>query len=193
MKSSFKLVALALVLGLAGCAPSVMVRSDYDHEANFSKFQTYSIAPMPGGNNDPVMGSQLMQKRITQALDREMQARGYKRVERGGDLVVRFDTDARNLQSVQSNNVGPMFWGWWGPMNNNVSSRNYEENRVIVSLLDGRTNEMVWQGWARGELNARRRDRDQLIQDTVAKIMIQYPHRAGFDNSRAMSSTRNAW
>ncbi|WP_233207747.1 DUF4136 domain-containing protein [Siphonobacter sp. BAB-5405] len=184
MKSIIKMLAAVVLVGtMVSCAPSITVRSDYDRTANFSGYHTYAIAPMPGGNSDPVMGSQLMQKRITQALDAEMSARGYRRVEKNADLTVRFDTDARNLQQIQSNNLSPM-WGWWwyGP-NNNVSSRNYEENRVIISLLDTKTKEMVWQGWAKGELNARRKDRDELIRATVAKVMQEYPYRAGMTNA----------
>ncbi len=189
MKTIMKVFSAVVVMGMmAACAPSVMVRSDYDRTANFSRYRTYSIAPVTNGNTDPVMGSQLMQKRISQALDAEMQARGYKKVEKNADLVVKFDTDARNLQQIQSNNMAPM-WGWWwyGP-NNNVSSRNYEENRLIVNLVDGKNNELIWQGWAKGELNARRKNRDELIQKTVTKVMAEYPHRAGMNHTELISN-----
>lgn len=71
-----------------------------------------------------------------------MENRGYKLDNSNPGILVSFSTDAQNMQSVQSNNNFSPYWGWGG--NNNVSSRNYEENRAIISLLDGRTKEMIW-------------------------------------------------
>ena len=71
---------------------------------------------------------------------------------------------------------------------NQVSSRNYEENRIIVNLYDGKSKDMIWQGYAKGEINDRnRKDRDALVYDVVSKIMLEYPNRAGFDNMKVMS------
>ncbi|SDM59565.1 DUF4136 domain-containing protein [Siphonobacter aquaeclarae] len=184
----YSVIGVAAACWLTACSPTIQVRSDYDRGADFRGYRTYAVVSAPGANPDPVMGSQLMQKRITQALENEMNARGYKESQQP-DLLIRFETDARNLQQIQSMNTGPM-WGWWWGNNNNVSSRNYEENRLIISLLDARTKEMVWQGWAKGELNARKKNRDELIRETVARVMEEYPHRAGFDNSAAISDRK---
>ena len=180
---------MALLLGMSGCSPSLMVRSDYDRQTNFSQYTTYGFYNPSQASQDAVMGSKLMLKRMTQAMSREMENRGYKFSPNDADILVGFSTDARNVQSVQSNNNFSPFWGWgWGMGGNNVSSRNYEENRIIISLYDGKTKEMVWQGYAKGEINDRnRKDREALIFDVVSKIMLEYPNRAGFDNMRAIS------
>jgi hypothetical protein len=190
MKVLINVFALALVLGMSSCSPSLTIRSDYDRQTNFSRYQTYNFYNPSQTTQDAVMGSQLMLKRMTQAMTREMENRGYKLDETNPDILVSFSTDARNMQSVQSNNNFSPFWGWgwgWGG-GNNVSSRNYEENRIIISLHDGRTKDMIWQGYAKGEINERnRKNREQLVYDVVAKIMLEYPNRAGFDNMRAIS------
>jgi Domain of unknown function (DUF4136) len=189
MKVIINVFALALLLGMSGCSPSLMVRSDYDRQANFSQYTTYGFYDQPQAKQDAVMGSQLMLKRMTQAMTREMENRGYKYNSSNPDILVSFSTDARNMQSVQSNNNFSPFWGWgWGMGGNNVSSRNYEENRIIISLHDGKTKEMIWQGYAKGEINERnRKDREALVYDVISKIMMEYPNRAGFDNMKAIS------
>lgn len=171
-------VFLALALALSSCAPTVLVRSDYDRQAKFSRYNTYTIKTDPARNNDPIMGSPLNQKRITEVLDTEMKARGYTRVESDdADLLITFGTDSRDRQQIQSNNmVSPMWW-WMGPQNN-ISSRTYEENRIIVNIFDAQTKNMVWQGWASGQLGDRKRDRDLVIRETVYKIMREYPQKA---------------
>lgn len=125
---------------------------------------------------------------MTQAMSREMENRGYKYDSNNPDVLVSFSTDAQNMQSMQSNNNFSPYWDWqYGGMNQ-VSSRNYEENRIIVSLLDGKTKDMIWQGYAKGEINERnRKDREALVYDVIGKIMLEYPNRAGFDNMKAIS------
>jgi len=189
MKIITSFFALALLFGMSSCSPSLMVRSDYDRQANFSQYTTYGFYDSPQAKQDAVMGSQLMLKRMTQAMTREMENRGYKFNSSNPDILVSFSTDAQSRQSVQSNNTFSPYWGWWGMAgNNNVSSRNYEENRIIISFLDGKTKEMVWQGYAKGEINERnRKDREALVYDVISKIMLEYPNRAGFDNMKVMS------
>ena len=129
-----------------------------------------------------------MFKRLNQAMTREIKRRGYKFSGNDAGILDGFTTDSQNLQSVPSNNNISPYWGWrFGGMNQ-VSSRNYKENRIIVNLFDGKTKEMVWQGYAKGEIkDGNRKDREASVYDVVSKIMLEYPNRAGFDNMKAIS------
>jgi hypothetical protein len=177
------IILLMSVIWLGGCAASsVAVRSDYDRQANFREYNTYAFAEMKPDKNDPILGSSLNQKRFAQAMEAEMKARGYVKTTENPDLLVSFQTDSRNKQYTQTNNN----WGyWWWYGNNNTSTRNYEEGRIIVNLIDARTNELVWQGWATGELNDRRKERDEVFREVIYRIMQEYPHRAGGYNPAA--------
>lgn len=189
MKNSVKILALALVLGMSACAPTVTVRSDYDRAAKFGQFQTYTIEADPVRNNDPIIGSALNRKRISESIDVQMKAMGYVRQDGNPDLLVTFGTDSRDRQQIQSNNAGPTFGWWYFPQNNNISSRTYEENRIIVSIYNAQTKDMVWQGWATGQLNDRRKDRDVAIRTTVLKIMDQFPERFTADSDHYRGGT----
>lgn len=186
MKIKSIISSLIVVGTLASCAPAITVKHDYDPKVNVRQFSTYRIEADRQRNADPIVGSNLNQRRIADALDQSLKERGYKPVTQGeADLIVRFFTDARDRQQIQSNNMmGPWGWGWggWG-MPNQVYSRNYEENRVVINVIDARTNDIVWQGWATGQLNNRNkeRDRDQAFRETVAAIMKQFPESAGQD------------
>lgn len=170
---------------LASCAPAITVKYDYDPKVNVRQFTTYRIEADRQRNADPIVGSNLNQRRIADALDQSLKARGYKPVVQGeADLIVRFFTDSRDRQQIQSNNMySPYSWWYGGGMNNNVYSRQYEENRVVVNVLDARTNDIIWQGWATGQLNTRNkeRDRDQAFRETVVSIMKNFPESAGQD------------
>ncbi|MEZ0609781.1 DUF4136 domain-containing protein [Fibrella sp. WM1] len=186
------LVAGLFVTGLlASCAPSINVKYDYDPKVNVRQFSTYRIEADRQRNADPIVGSNLNQRRIAEALDQSLQGLGYKPTEDlGADLIVRFFTDSKDRQQVQSNGgYSPWGWGWggWGYPNNQVYSRQYEENRVVVNVYDSRTNNIVWQGWATGQLNTRKneRNRDLAFRETVASIMKNFPQSAGQDYGAA--------
>ncbi|TAE28340.1 MAG: DUF4136 domain-containing protein [Cytophagales bacterium] len=180
------IIASLFVAGtMVACAPAVTVKYDYDPKVNVRQFATYRIEADRQRNADPIVGSNLNQRRIADALDVSLKGKGYKPVQEGeADLIVRFFTDSKDRQQIQSNNtMGPWGWGWggWG-MPNQVYSRNYEENRVVVNVYDARTNDIIWQGWATGQLNSRRdRERDAAFRETVTAIVKNLPESAGQD------------
>ena len=71
-----------------------------------------------------------------------------------------------------------------------VSSDNYEENRIIINMLDANSKDMIWQGYAKGQINNSKKDRELLVFEIVNKIMMQYPNRAGYDNMEAIAKKR---
>lgn len=174
MKRLFFLMTAA-TFALTACSPSVTVRSDYARGVNFREFDSYVVEPERNRNNDPVLGSELNQERIAKALDGALRARGLSRSNGGNaDLIVRFGTDSRDRQSIQSNNnFSPWMWRFGGPMN--TYSRNYEENRIVVNVYDARTNRQIWQGWASGQFFERKNQAENAIYMSVDKIMARFP------------------
>ena len=188
MKIQSIITSLFVAGTLASCAPAITVKYDYDPKVNVRQFTTYRIEADRSRNADPIVGSNLNQRRIADALDQSLKARGYKPVTQGeADLVVRFFMDSKDKQQIQSNNMYSPYSWWYGGMNNNVYSRQYEENRVVINVSDARTNDIVWQGWATGQLNNRNkeRDRDQAFRETVTSIMKNFPESAGQDYGAA--------
>jgi hypothetical protein len=187
MNNLSRVIAFASLLVLSGCASSYTVNSDYDKGVNFRKYTSYRIVNDPTVKGDPIANSELNQKRISQALDAEMQARGYVRRDTDADLIIKAQTDVRDRQSTQNYNPGWGYWAWYG---GNSQTRTYEQSRLIINFIDGQTNQLVWQGWATGEDKKSPKDREDAIRNQVYRIMKQYPHRAGGGVSNDTSSNR---
>jgi hypothetical protein len=174
MKVIINAFALTFLLGMSGCSPSLIVRSDYDRQTNFSQYTTYGFYNFSQATQNAVMGSKLMLNRMNQAMSREMKNRGYKFTTNNADILVGFSTDSQNMQSVQFNNNFSPCWGVRYGGLNQVSSRNYAEDRIVINLYDGKSKDMVWPGYAKGEINDRnRKDREALVYDVVSKIMLE--------------------
>lgn len=185
MKLQAILAGVFLTGLLASCAPSINVKYDYDPKVNVRQFSTYRIEADRQRNADPIVGSNLNQRRIADALDKSLQGRGYKPATDGNsDLIIRFFTDSKDRQQVQSGGMMSPYSMWYGGgFNNNMYTRQYEENRVVINVYDSRTNDIIWQGYATGQLNNTRkeRDRDAIFRETVTSIMKNFPESAGQD------------
>lgn len=175
------------VVWLSACSSSsLLVRSDYDKQANFRQYTSYRIAPVKDADKvDPVLNSSLNQKRINNALEIEMNARGYVQSEDNPDLIISYQTDSKDRQEVRSNPY-PYGYYWW---RNNTQVRSYNENRLIINMIDAKTNQLVWQGWATGEWGNDKKEMELAFREAVYRIMKEYPHRAGGQNYQNPTSS----
>jgi hypothetical protein len=176
-------ITLLILLGgwFVACSPAFQVQQDYDRSVNLKQFKTFRVEAERNITDDPLLGSDLNRRRITDAVTQAMEAKGYRIDESNPDLVVRYLTDVKERQQVRSNNnMSPMWW-WHGPMNNNISTYNYEEGRFIVNIYQNNANKMVWQGWASGKLKApnKREDRSEMMQNIIQDILYTFPQATG--------------
>ena len=100
------LVALAIV---GSVAVAQDVKTDYDHHANFSQYHTYYWEKVQ--TTDP-----LWQSRIQDAVDHELQAKGWQRADSNGDVALTAVGSARNQREYQTfyNGMGGWRWGGFG-------------------------------------------------------------------------------
>src|SRR5262245_6876769 len=78
--------ASLLIMGslAAACAQTARTVTNYDPSANFSRFHSYSW------RKGTQVDRGLMDERITQSVNRELQRKGLVQVEQGGDLEVTY-------------------------------------------------------------------------------------------------------
>src|SRR3954452_14490517 len=94
-KTRFSLFALTAGLLLAAFASGQDVKTDYDHHANFSQYHTYYWQKIQ--TTDP-----LWQSRIQDAVDHDLQSKGWQRVDNGGDVALAAVASARNEKEYQT-------------------------------------------------------------------------------------------
>jgi hypothetical protein len=177
MKNLMKITLLVLLGGwFVACSPAFQVQNDYDRSVNLKQFKTFWVQAEKDMTQDPLLGSDLNRRRITDAVVQAMEAKGYRLDESNPELVLRYLTDVKDRQQVRSNNNMSPYWWWYGPQNN-ISTYNYEEGRFIVNIYQNSTNRMIWQGWAAGKLKApsKREDRADMMQGIIGDILRTFP------------------
>lgn len=174
---TIKLLSLLLFTAVITSCSSVKVASDYDDNANFSGYKSYGFFKE---GIDKADISDLDKKRIMRAIEDEFAKKGFTKSERP-DLLVNIFTKSRKEVNVNQMYNG---WGWgygwgygWGPgwgWNNTYVSTS-TEGTLYIDLIDANKKELVWQGVGTGVLAMDRNEKQQRINEFVAKILAQFP------------------
>lgn len=108
MKSNQRILILIAAIVVAmilapGCS-SISVNQDYDTSFDFSKWKNYGFLPIP----ESAGIDQLTADKISNAIKRELNAKGYKDAE-PADFGVALHFGQQTVTDVQSYG-----YGWWG-------------------------------------------------------------------------------
>ncbi|ESU29314.1 putative lipoprotein [Flavobacterium limnosediminis JC2902] len=166
---TLKLFSVLLLIIAVACSP-IKVDADYDKATDFSQYKTYAFLK---DGIDKVEISDLDKKRILNAIDAQMQAKGYAKSETP-DLLINFFTKEMDIIDV---NQYYGYWGYWGwyPYYGPSYVYTSTEGTLYVDLIDAKKKELVWQGVGVGYLAERMSQKEERINEFVTKIMMQFP------------------
>jgi hypothetical protein len=146
MKIMQSIIVVALIVLLASCS-SVTVKSDYDPGVDFSKYKSFKIydgEPIPG---DALAQNPLLQKRVVQSIEEQLQSKGFTKAESGDpDFIVAAHAGVK--EKTQVTNWGGYGWydPWWGPYGGRVDVSQYEEGTLVIDFVDFQGKELAWRG-----------------------------------------------
>ena len=189
IKAQFSVVVLAFLL-LAGCAPAIQVSSDFDRQANFTAFRTYGWYHETGTPADEKTYDTFLDKRIRQAIESAMAAKGFTFSQASPDVKIAFDlrieTETR-LDPTARYSYAPGFGGWgyggwmgygynygYTNMSPNMMTYNYREGTLVIDMVRTADNELVWRGHGVTEVT-NKTVQEEKIREIVNKIMANYP------------------
>ena len=168
------------VLGLAGCAP-VRVSAHVDPETDFSRLTTFDWGPadaLPAG--DPRLDANgFFQDHMQGAVERQMLLKGYQRAgeRQAADLRIHFHAVIKERLNVDTLDASR---GYCLGSDCSGTVNEFEEGTLIVDVMDGRTNRLVWRGWAQQGIGDALERQDRLAQQidrAVKGLMSALPAR----------------
>jgi hypothetical protein len=182
-------LALGACLFIAwGCA-HLRVETDYDTDLDFSQFRSFSwleppvtVEPSESPVDelvDPFEKNTLLDKRVRQAVERELLARGYGLAPDGrSEFELQYHVLLKDRTKIRSYSSG--YYGYrhypygYGGTLGGVSSYDYKEGTLIIDVIDARTRRLAWRGWAVG---ATRKGyyTEEKVSEAVAAILKHFP------------------
>lgn len=169
-----------VILILGACESTPKVHSQTDPSANLSSYRTFGFAAQPGTNRGGYTTPTTTN--FENAITREMQARGYRKVDSDPDLLVNFNANSKEQADVVST-PGPyygyrggLYAGYAAP---DVQTVRYKVGTANIDVVDAKAKKLVWEGVAEGELTQSMMKNPQAaIDKVVAEMFMQFPGRA---------------
>jgi hypothetical protein len=174
-------IACALGFALASCE-TVRVGSDYDREANFTKYHSFTWLPREDyGARNP-----LVVERARDAIQANLQQKGYTYTSdpAAADFAVDFTVNAHQRTDINTypapyagdwHRYGSRWWGYpyWGT---GVDVHQYREGVLAIDAFDAKTHKPVWHGWAKKALTRRDMEQSgQSIREAADAVLAKFP------------------
>lgn len=185
MNTRIHWIAVA-TLALSACAtttgPDYTI--DYDRSANLGSFETYGFPEELG--TDRAGYSTLITTYFKNAVNREMQKRGYTLDEKDPDLLVNFFANVRDVTDVRSTPRVSMGYGYYGyryglygawPMyGEDVDEVHYKMGTANIDIVDAERMQLIWEGVAEGRITREDMKNPQAAIDAVvAELFLRFP------------------
>ena len=168
MSSILRLAPVGMTVAIIAIAA---VTTDYDHHADFSRIHTYSWIGVQAGGS-------IWQDRIRRAVDAALSARGWQRVESGGDAGVSAFGHVTEQDTLQTFYDGIPGWGWrgWGGMGEATTTTIPERvGNLTVDIFNGGTKQLIFRGRASDVLSSKPEKNDKKMEESVDKMFKNFP------------------
>ncbi|HTM70444.1 MAG TPA: DUF4136 domain-containing protein [Luteimonas sp.] len=166
-----------LAVAIAGCATRPLVRTDRDPAVDFSRYHTYTWQQQPAISNP------LVRQRLLAAIDAELAAKGWSRVDEGpADIALVGNVATRERQTIETFYRSPHWNGWnwqqeWnGPgVYPDTRITTYTTGSFVLDMFDTTSRKAVWRGSAEGPIPDSPQKVDKAVQSAITRMFEGFP------------------
>jgi hypothetical protein len=162
-----------VLLAVAACQSSTTPNFNYTAAPGFSlagmKTYSWAYAQVPQGFNSVTL------QMIRNSMDSDLAARGFQRVDSGGDFFIGITVGSRSELQVTNWPTYPGWgwgrWGWAAPMTN-TTVQQITQGSLALDVYNGQTKEAMWHGFASRQLSSN--PNPELVQNAVAGLVERF-------------------
>jgi len=173
---------------LSGCS-GISVNQDFSPGADFSSLTVWDwMPPSERRSNDPRANNQILDQRIRAAVETQMQAKGFTKVDSGEpkfrvgyNLILEDRVDYETVNTYWGSGWGyrGVYGRYGGPTmgTSQTYAREYTKGTLIIDFFDVASHELVWRGSAEGKIHEYTDPvkKQERANQAVQKILSQFP------------------
>jgi len=165
---------MAMMFLFAGKSSAQQVKTDYDRSADFSRYKTYSWEHVKTKDTLDV-------DRIKSAVNAALAAKGWTKVDSGGDVSVVAMEITQNQQTLNTFYDGfGGGWGWrrfggGGFGEATTTTETYRVGTLVVDLFDTKSKKLLWRGTSSDTLSNNSEKNIKNLDKGVEKLFKQFP------------------
>lgn len=160
------------LVAMVASAFAQQVKTDFDHQANFSQYKTYSWQEIKPANS-------LWDSRIKSAVDAQLAAKGWTKVDSSGDVaIVAIATThtQKTLQTFYDGMGGGWRWRGFGGMGEaTTTEQDYKEGTLLIDMYDAKSKHLIWRSSAEDTLSNNADKNEKNLNKGVAKMFKKFP------------------
>jgi hypothetical protein len=167
-------VLMGVMLLFAGRLSAQDVKTDYDHNADFTQYKTYSWEHVQ--TKDP-----LFIDRIKSAVNAALAAKGWTQVDSGGGvsiIAIQTTQEQQTLNTFYDGFGGG--WGWrrfggGGFGEATTTTDTYKVGTLVVDLYDSKTKQLLFRGTSSDTLSNNSNKNTENLDKGVEKMFKKFP------------------
>lgn len=184
--SSGLLIFITLLTGCSAAKKTPVVGKNTDLNANFKSIKTYGwtsdIDNIPkdaifiGPNGVLVFNNESGRKMIKEAIQYELDSRGYTMNNSNPDMLVSFSITEQPGSLRTTNGYVTLSSGEKTRTKDNVSYTAVQPGTLIINFIDAKSNIAIWQGFVSGILKADQMQDKTKIREAVSSVFSQFKY-----------------
>jgi hypothetical protein len=163
---------LAITIFLAAVSFAQDIRTDYDRNADFSQYKTFSFEKVQ--TEHPFWGD-----RVKSAVSAALTAKGLTEVPSDGDIAIiaiGMTKDQQTLDTFYENYANGWGWNWGGGYGEATTTPEiYSVGTLVVDLFDAKRKKLIWRGSETNALSVQSSKSIKYFNKGVEKLFRQYP------------------
>ena len=178
-----KLVLMIWLAGFTAFSQSITVESDENLRADFSDIKTFGFTSQVDDRLDPglyFLNDLAFKSEIRQAVESELMGLGYTKATSEPDMIVNFRVFQEPVTIKGFEGLGTTYWtGSTVRDPDSATEYDLKAGTLMVHLVNRKTGELVWQGFASGLIDNDKFIKDQVkVREAVSMIFDQFGERA---------------
>ena len=185
---------LLILLGVifVGCSPEIRVYHQVNKSNPSAQYHTFQWGKIDSAawRLNPLYLNELNDRRIKQAVNDLLIAKGYVPSQDSSDLMLRYDIRVDEQSMLLPDPYGYLYGDYWMIPRDNLFR--YREATLILDVRRRRNGRLIWRGWAVAAIEVvfgDGKDPEIVIRSAVAKILDSFPAHAGSANAGASVAT----
>lgn len=165
-------------------AQDITVQADKKLNNDFGKYKTFYWTSQVDSKLDEgfyFLNDLILKTNTRNAIQSEMEGLGYKLQSTSPDLMVNFRLFDKSTELKSHESYGVSYWSGI-EVHDPEDLKTYEVDAgtLLISILDVKKGDIVWQGFASGLINGKAFIKDEAkIKEAVNLIFDKYEYRAG--------------
>ena len=162
-------LSIAMLFCLTAASFGQQVKTDYDRNANFGQYKTYSWEKVQTQDA-------LLVDRVKTAVNAALAAKGWTQVDSGGDASIVAMETTQNRQTLNTFYDGfGGGWRWGGFGDATTTTETYKVGTLVVDLFDTKTKNLIWRGSSSDTLSSNSDKNIKNLDKGVQKMFAHFP------------------